>query len=519
LQSAAGKAPRGGPREAYLAIERFLKASRKPALMEAGEDPLPLAMGSFALSTRAESVTLECWSGTRNLVRRLRGLQSERRGRVEIEVERFGGRTGTITLVDLDDPSNREAGRRGARLKYRERFRQALHRQYPDWRLVELSTDPDLHHTLSPAYPRALLRKGSIGLAAIGAAEDALSPEGALSFGLIWLDYLRRRESKAVIEGLAIFLPADAERTTCHRVRLLNPEVARYSVFVHHPGGHEDAVEPRDYANFTTRLDPCHRPLGAGSNRLVAWVERISAIDGVENRQRRDGSVSLAVRGLEFARTTGDDLLFGLDHQHIAGGEGNIAEIEELARGLARMRSADAADPANPLYRRHPEAWLESQIRLHLDRLDPSLHVTPIYGQVPQFTAGDRSLIDLLAVDRSGQLAVIEVKEDQDIHLPLQALDYWMHVKWHLDRGDFAGRGYFPGLGLRSDAPRLLLVAPALDYHPSNETVLRYFSPEVPVERIGVGIQWRRELKVMFRVPSVPWPSPYSARSNEPFRA
>ena len=284
-------------------------------------------------------------------------MHSERRGRVEIEIERFGGRIGTLTLLDLDDPSNRDAGRRGSRLKYRERFRRALHRQYPDWRLVELSTDPDLHHTLSPAYPRALLRKGSMGLAAIGAAEDALSPEGALSFGLIWLDYLRRRESKAVIEGLAIFLPAGMERTTCHRVRNLNQDVARYSVFVHHPGGHEDEVNPREYANFDTRLDPCHRPLGASSGRLVAWVERIAAIDGVERRDRPDGSVSLAVRGLEFARATGDDVLFGLDHKQAAGGEGNIAEIGLLAQGLARMRSAGAADPANPLYRRRPEAW------------------------------------------------------------------------------------------------------------------------------------------------------------------
>jgi hypothetical protein len=45
----------------------------------------------------------------------------------------------------------------------------------------------------------------------------------------------------------------------------------------------------------------------------------------------------------------------------------------------------------------------------------------------------------------------------------------------------------------------LLLVAPALDFHPSNECVLRYFSPGVPVERIGVGLEWRKQLKVMLR--------------------
>jgi hypothetical protein len=115
-------------------------------------------------------------------------------------------------------------------------------------------------------------------------------------------------------------------------------------------------------------------------------------------------------------------------------------------------------------------------------------------------------------VDGGGRLAVIEIKADQDIHLPLQALDYWMRVKWHLDRGDFATRGYFPGIPLQSEAPRLLLVAPALEYHPSNEAVLRYFSPEIPVEKLGVGVEWRRELKVMFRSPGKSWPLLSSGR-------
>ena len=84
--------------------------------------------------------------------------------------------------------------------------------------------------------------------------------------------------------------------------------------------------------------------------------------------------------------------------------------------------------------------------------------------------------------------------------MPLQALDYWIRVKWHLDRGEFERAGYFPGVGLRQDPPRMLLIAPALDFHPSNECVLRYFSSEIEVERVGVGGEWQRELKVMFRM-------------------
>ena len=479
--------------------------------MEPGEDPLSIAPDRFALYTRGDIVTLEGWGDTRNLVRRLRGIRLERRGRLELLVERFGGRTGALMLLDLADPANRDADRRGARLKYRERFRRSLQRQFPDWRLVELSTEADLHHSLSPSHPRAFLRKGAAGLAAIGSAEDSASPESALSFGLIWLDYLRRRETRTAVQSLALFVPAGSEDTTCHRVRYLNPRAARYLVFAHDPSGQEDAVDPGEYTNFDTRLEPWRQALAESRPQLLAWVDRIAGTDGVERRELADGSVSLAVRGLEFARAAGDEIVFGLDQKHVAGSERHLEEIGRLALGLARMRHA-GGDRMNPLYARHPEAWLESQVRGSIERLDAALYASPVYGQVPEFAAGERSVIDLLAVDRDGRLAVIEVKADQDIHLPLQALDYWMRVKWHLDRGEFTGRGYFPGIPLRSVPPRLMLVAPALEYHPSNETVLRYLSPEISVERVGVGLEWRRELKVMFHISSAPCPSPSSAR-------
>jgi len=73
-------------------------------------------------------------------------------------------------------------------------------------------------------------------------------------------------------------------------------------------------------------------------------------------------------------------------------------------------------------------------------------------------------------------------------------------VKWHLDRGEFTRHGYFPGLALRPEPPRLLLVAPALDFHPKSEVILRFFAPEIEVERIGLAAGWRAQLEVMFRL-------------------
>lgn len=122
----------GAPREARAAIERFLQGAKKPVLIEPGEDPFVIASDRFTLTERGSVVTLECWDESRNLVRRVVDVRLQRPGRLELNVERFGGRTGRLTLVDMDRAANRDSARRGTRLKYRERFRHSLHRQFPD---------------------------------------------------------------------------------------------------------------------------------------------------------------------------------------------------------------------------------------------------------------------------------------------------------------------------------------------------------------------------------------------------
>jgi hypothetical protein len=506
MHAAPEPEPASAESELSVAIEFFLRTAKRPVVIDPGEEAIALSADNYILTARGAALTLECWSETRNLSRRVRGIRAQRRGRLELEVERFGGRNGTLLLLDLENPANSAAQRRGTRLQYRESFRRSLLRQFTGWKLAELSTEPDLHHSLSPSYPRALLRRGALAWAAIGAGQESPDPDGALSFGLIWLDYLRRREPKLAVQGLAIFLPEGAERTTCHRVRHLDPGAAQYRVFVHDPGGQEQSVEPGDYTNFETRLEPFRGALAVQPPELENWVRRIASIDGVEVRERPGGAVSLLVRGLEFARTSGDVLLFGLDgfqraDRHVAGGERHIQEIEELALGLARIRSAGAENRSNPLYTRRPEAWLESMVRADPRTVDAGLYESPVYAQAPEMAAGERGIVDLLGVDRDGRLAVIEIKASQDIHLPLQALDYWMRVRWHLERGEFAASGYFPGVPLSAALPRLFLLAPALEFHPTNEAVLRFLAPGIPVERIGVGLQWRQELRIMFRSP------------------
>ena len=72
-------------------------------------------------------------------------------------------------------------------------------------------------------------------------------------------------------------------------------------------------------------------------------------------------------------------------------------------------------------------------------------------------------------------------------------------MKWHLDRGELAAR-LFPGHHARARSPQLLRLSPSLGFHPSTETLLHYYSPIVEVERVGLGVEWRRGLEVMFRL-------------------
>ena len=484
--------------ELRVAVERFLESSREPALLEPGEQPFALREGAYELDSRNGRVVIQVWDERRTLTRRVVGVLAQRPGRLELTIERFGKQRGEVLLVDMAR-ARADTERRGARLVFREQFGRFLWRQFPDWKIAELSAEANLEESLSPAYPRALLRKGGTGWAALAAPPEPGSGAGALTFGLIWLDYLRRRERRLAVEGLAIFLPDSDARATCLRLALLEPRAAKFEVFVYDASGREQRADTRDFGNLDASLE---HHAGAPPEQAAgpaAWAARLCELPDVERIARGDGTASLRVHGLEFARLTRTELLFGLERKKAAR-EGDLAEIERLARELARLRSPGAADRDHPLFRLHPEGWLESHVRANVQAIDATLVPQPVYGQTPVFAGGERGVIDLLAADYTGRLAVLELKASEDIHLPLQALDYWMRVRHHAQRGEFAARGYFPGMALRADPPRLLLVAPSLDFHPKTETILRYFSREIEVERVGVNADWRAGIQVMFRL-------------------
>ncbi len=479
--------------ELRAAIERFLAGATQPALLEPGEELMPLSPGNFHLEERAGRLTLQAWDRTRNLTRRVTATGSSAAARLELVVERFAKREGRLYLLDLARRDAAEWEKKSSRLVFRERFRLFLRRQFPEWKLVEISAEPNLEFSLSPSFPRAFLRHGQHGWAAIACPPGG--DHGAmLAFGLIWLAYLRRREPRCVVEGLALYLPANHTRATALRLLCLNPAAARYELFSYSDEDYVLRIDPRDYGNVDSRLDRCRRPAPPLSGPWLA----LASLPGVEQVPLHDGRTSLRVRGIEFADWNGVDLTFGMRERRAASPH-HLAEVVCLAAELERVRSPHA-DRDNLLYRQFPEAWLESQARARIALLDPSLAPAPLYGQVPAFAGGERGVLDLLGIEYTGRLVVIELKASADLQLPIQALDYWLRVKWHLDRGEFAACGYFPGVEPDRRPPRLLLVSPCLEFHPSTETILQFFSAEIEVERAGLAMDWRTNVQVVFRL-------------------
>jgi hypothetical protein len=147
----------------------------------------------------------------------------------------------------------------------------------------------------------------------------------------------------------------------------------------------------------------------------------------------------------------------------------------------------------------HPERWLESLVMTDVSVIDERLEPESVYSQVPAFSAADRAMIDVLSLTRDGRLAVVELKADEDIHLPLQGLDYWARVQWHQARGEFLKFGYFGGRETSPESPLLFMVAPALRVHPSTDILLRYISPDIEWAFVGIDERWREEVRVVFR--------------------
>jgi hypothetical protein len=506
------------------AIEEFLASNEGAAALEDGKVLFDMRAAKYRLATEHGRCSLHLWSEDRNVVRRV-SVAAMRNGSLRLSTHRFGQtKPQTLEFVadrDRRTPSTREA----KRVKYLPVLERVLRRSFPELRAEAFRTAMDLEKSFGPAYARGSLVKGSQAWAVIGVNEEETQAtvDGILTLGILWLQHCRESgDGRRVYQGLKLIVPRGMATLTLSRMAWLNDKISQWELWELDEKTEElEQRDAADHGNLTTRL--MHAPNErAAEERFAESKVRVMALvpetmrEVVERRLRSGTELAFLLHGLEFARVrrgyagnsfnSAQEITFGAGANETPLTEENEDELRELVARLFERRAV-GGDKRDPLYRMQPESWLESVLRRDVSLVDAHLKVDKVYTQVQAFAAADRGMLDLLGVTDDGRLAVIELKADEDLHLALQGLDYWVRVRWHhlqnVDNvtglGEFQRHGYFGGMRLSGEAPRLYMVAPALRIHPATEVVLRYLSPRVEWTLVALDERWRAKVKVVWR--------------------
>src|SRR5206468_1627064 len=133
--------------------------------------------------------------------------------------------------------------------------------------------------------------------------------------------------------------------------------------------GYEQRVDLQDYGNLDTKLPTRLTPSPLTSSLMDSWIAQLCRNPGVEAIESVDGSLSLRVRGMEFAKRSAETFVFGLETKSPVRAS-NLKEVEALAVHLAARRNSENRDRHSLLYQSNPEQWLESQVRASVQNLD-----------------------------------------------------------------------------------------------------------------------------------------------------
>jgi hypothetical protein len=506
------------------ALEAFLAEHPRSIVVEDGKVIFDMREAKYSLATEHGRCTLHLWSEDRNLVRRV-SEATMRNSALRLSAHRFG-QTKPQTLEFVADKDRRTSSSREAtRVKYLRILERVLVRSFPEWKPDGFRTAMDLEKSFGPAYARGSIVQGQKAWAVIAVNEEETQTtvDGILTLGILWLHYCRESgNGRRVYQGLKLVVPRAMAALTLSRMAWMNEKVAQWELWELDQASEElEQRDAADHGNLATKLlrapnqSSAKERFGESAAKVMALIPEAMR-DVVEQRIRSGTELAFLLHGLEFARVrmgyssnsfnSMQEITFGAGSNETLLTTENESELRDLVARLFERRSAEG-DKRDPLYRIQPERWLESVIRRDVEPLDTRLSQQHVYTQVPAFAAGDRGMLDLLGVTSDGRLAVIELKADDDLHLALQGLDYWVRVRWHhlqnpdqmSGLGEFQRHGYFGGVWLAKESPRLYLVAPALRVHPATEVVLRYLSPRVEWTLVGLDERWRTKVKVVWR--------------------
>ena len=498
------------PETLARAIEEFIAASPDSIVVEDGEVAFEFSSAKYSISTDHAKCVLHLWSPERNLVRKVLSAESKP-ALLRLKVQKFG-QSKPIEIEICSERDRRSAGaKRSVRSSYQRLLQRVLTNAFPDYKTAKISSAADLEHSFGPAFTRAVLRKGRTEIAVIGvnAQEMQSTIDGALTAGLLWLQLCREKADARVVEGITFVLPRDRSATIRARMAHLDHMSAKFHLYeLDEADAKLRELDTLDSGNVTTRLSQAP-DISAAQERFSDTSKRIrSLVPGSEAVVLNSTEIAYRLHGLEFARARLGPASGSFRHQQeVVYGAGAYETaltpesegqfVEFMERVVSSRRASGNKNDA--LFRMQPEKWLESLIMRDVSALDSRLDPDFVYSQVPAFAASDRGMIDVLTCTRKGRLVVIELKASEDLHLPLQGLDYWSRVNWHHQRREFQRFGYFAGRELSDESPLLYLVSPALQVHPATDKLLRFLSPKIECTVIGIDERWRDGVRVLFR--------------------
>lgn len=500
---------------AHYEIERLLM---NQALWELqiGEGPATaLAPDQMAFEVSWGKLIFSWWDEKTSQSWRIRAYEL---GNATLRLQAVRGLGRELTMLVFRDRVNLESGRNSVAESLWERkrgFATVLERLIEQaFRGVALTPAPGRSRRVSGGYARWVGKRAGRNHLFLGVSrgEEQIDIDGVLAAGLLWLEQFNEpRQPEDRAKSLVFCLPRNRSQTAIERLTFLTTEGvgARLEcVEIDEDLDQLAHIRPstqQELLNF----HPCEASWpGRAVGRETYWTDRILTLapDLIEVRARpgdqSEQTVGFSINGLEFARISGATegmLQFGVPGVQERArflSEANFDELRRLIDEIAMYRIAGSSNRRHPFYRLREESWLESMIRRDIASLDASLDPRYVYSQVPAWRGEQRSVLDLLCINREGRLVVIEIKAVEDPHLPLQGLDYWIRVEQARLRGDFQRRGFFSGVKF-ADSPSLLyLVAPRLRFHRSFQTIARAFSPEIEAFQIGLAGDWRKRIKV-----------------------
>jgi hypothetical protein len=509
-------------------IEAFMQSLSGGTVIEGDTELFDLGASHWQLTIEFGKLLLNLWDARRSVVRRVDAIAFREEPRLGLLVRRPGASQASIleirkatTPIIESDAAKRDADavvRSTERRRFRDHLVQVIGAEFPGWKLERVSTRSDREHSFSAWYTRGLARQGKVGWAFLGLSENEpqAAADSALAYGLIWLDWLRRRGDGIELPGLKLFLPPNAVEVNAHHAAYLNRRAVQLGIVS--LGRTPESVDLCDFGNAATKLRPRRDfdRLIAHRDAARAYLSRetqlphnfLQQLDLVPDAE--SDCLSVLVRGLEVARITFDEeiaLTFELPETPRKQRLDHLTrpQFRDLLLRACAIRASQSAEPGHDLHRVQAERWLESLLLKDVTKVDPALMPAPVYSQVPAFAGGDRGVVDLLGVTcaagegRGQRLAVVELKVQEQINLPFQGLDYWLRVKWLAARREFRAYGYFPGVELSGRSPLLYLVSPAFRFHSTNRALLGYLDPQVEVVQVGINENWRNGVKVLFR--------------------